>query len=714
MRVAGEADTPIRRVVWGARSPLRPAGRVYCCGLNGQVTEWDVRSLSPSEPWGSGGGAAWDMASHAATATLAVGCEDGGCSIFDTSDADYDSHPTLTHRTPPQGARLLCVAFSPQGSHLACSAADGSVRVWHVASWQALSRVVLESAGRRKPPLVWACLLLSDLTVVTGDSTGHVCFLDANHGTLVRRFASHQADVLALTASRDEQRVFASGVDQKVSLFTPQPAPPAQTASKLSSLLAAAPTPRGWAISFSRRPHTHDVRALTAYEPPGAPGDAAGEAGEAKHNKDGKGPRSGAMLLSGGIDTQLCLLPLADFERAPPLKLLPFPMRGAVALARTPRLLLAHNGAEATVWQLPDLPPNNALPAPPRLSSEGGDAPPAPRKLLLLRPKLAGRNIACAAIADDGRWLAVSGAQCALYRLVLGEGDDPVPAFRRVPLPDSALPACAAAFSRDGRLLVLGSFDGLVQVVHLPADAGGAAPTTRTLRPPPSIDAAAAAGDTGLAAIVQIAVSDDGQWVATADAARRVCTHSLDTLSFSSAVPPLPSPPTALAFVPGRSLLAVATARKHLVVYDVDRACLTPWSVAHAAPMGPVGASAEVAHSIAFNPGRPADAILVAQSWLCRVRIGDEAGEAPPLSPPGKRRGKRSRGAKDPGGGGAAKSGGGGGDGGEAGEEQVVHAYGAMLLFDFTAADTAVVVEQPWLKVMGHFPPALHRHRFGT
>ena len=145
---------------------------------------------------------------------LAVGCEDGGCSIFDLSD-EGAAEPTMVHRTPPQGARLLCVSFSPQGSHLACAAADGSVRVWHVASWQALSRYVLESAGRRRPPLVWSVLLLSDLTVVSGDSTGRVSFYDGRHGTLVRSFASHQADVLALAASASETQVFASGVDQK-------------------------------------------------------------------------------------------------------------------------------------------------------------------------------------------------------------------------------------------------------------------------------------------------------------------------------------------------------------------------------------------------------------------------------------------------------------------------------------------------------------------
>ena len=45
---------------------------------------------------------------------------------------------------------------------------------------------------------------------------------------------------------------------------------------------------------------------------------------------------------------------------------------------------------------------------------------------------------------------------------------------------------------------------------------------------------------------------------------------------------------------------------------------------------------------------------------------------------------------------------------------RVVRSYGGILTFDFVDAGEAVVVEQPWLRVMDHFPPALFRHQFGT
>lgn len=197
VRIAGVVDAPVRRLAWAVPSEGHPAGRLFSCGLHGLVTEWDPNALSAVQSFDSVGGAAWSMALHNGSGRLAVGCEDGGCSIFDT----HTDQVELRHRTPPLGGRLLCIAFNPKGSHLACASADGSVRVWHTASWQAVSQVVLESQGKKKPPLVWSVLLLSDLCVVTGDSSGHVSFYNGQHGTLISRFASHQARAASPTVA---------------------------------------------------------------------------------------------------------------------------------------------------------------------------------------------------------------------------------------------------------------------------------------------------------------------------------------------------------------------------------------------------------------------------------------------------------------------------------------------------------------------------------
>lgn len=469
------------------------------------------------------------------------------------------------------------------------------------------------------------------------------------------------------------------------------------------------PPPRGWLVAFSRRPHTHDVRTLAIYEPHVTPSVAAASCARGASAANGGGAASRtALLVSGGIDTQLCLLSLGDFERAQPLKLLPFPQRGAIGLARDARLLLSHDTAQVHVWQLPALPLVDAdrgciAPAGEGAADEAG----SPRKLLLLRPKLVSRTISCAAISDGGSWLVVCDSETRLYKLTLvpeasASGAASTMAVERVPLPEDVEPAGCCAFSPDERLLLLGGLDGLVQTVTL----GEAAPAVHTLRSAPGHEAAA-----NRCAFVQICISPDAQWIATADCAHRVHVHSVDGLCFSSAMPPLSSPPTALAFLPASSLLAVALANKQLSLYDVDRSVFVPWSARHAGPIAAVAASPEVPHRIAVNPARPLAPVLCSQSWLCRVELdigaaGDETGGGESGNGSKRSKAKRRRAAAAAPPAGAEES--------EGTCELAIRNYGGMLLFAILSADEAVVVEQPWLRVMDHFPPALFRHRFGT
>ena len=105
--------------------------------------------------------------------------------------------------------------------------------------------------------------------------------------------------------------------------------------------------------------------------------------------------------------TSQSLLPLDEFERATPLKHLPYPLLGDIDIAREPRLLLSHSGSEIHIWQLPELPPDGSVPAPAVSDSASGSAADgaSPKKILLLRPKLTERNLRCAALSDDGHWL---------------------------------------------------------------------------------------------------------------------------------------------------------------------------------------------------------------------------------------------------------------------------------------------------------------------
>lgn len=73
--------------------------------------------------------------------------------------------------------------------------------------------------GGKKDTVVWDLLFLPDGTLVSADSEGAVQFWDGATGTLLRRFAQHQADVLRLAAAPDGRAVWAAGVDPQLAVF---------------------------------------------------------------------------------------------------------------------------------------------------------------------------------------------------------------------------------------------------------------------------------------------------------------------------------------------------------------------------------------------------------------------------------------------------------------------------------------------------------------
>ena len=90
------------------------------------------------------------------------------------------------------------------------------------------------------------------------------------------------SDPSSSTATADGRCVLAAGVDHKVSLFVPKPEADRPAAAALAGL-GHAPLAK-WTLASSRRPHTHDVRALAV--------------------RTGGGGGGGSVVVSAGIDTQ--------------------------------------------------------------------------------------------------------------------------------------------------------------------------------------------------------------------------------------------------------------------------------------------------------------------------------------------------------------------------------------------------------------------------
>ena len=140
--------------------------------------------------------------------------------------------------------------------------------------------MTVESRGRRVPTRVWALKCLpgdvvdgdavgggggratSPMTVVSGDSLGHVQFWDGGTGTLLDTFRQNDdgADVLDLAVSGDGMRVFASGVDSRVICVERSDQHQHARGQRAAETVGAQDA--RWMLTQAQRPHSHDVRSL--------------------------------------------------------------------------------------------------------------------------------------------------------------------------------------------------------------------------------------------------------------------------------------------------------------------------------------------------------------------------------------------------------------------------------------------------------------------
>lgn len=99
----------------------------------------------------------------------------------------------------------------------------------------------------RKPTVVWCLSVLSDLTVISGDSRGKITFWDGHQGAQIESYQSHRADILALCVAYDEKSLYCAGADPLIVNYV-----------KVNVKEGM----QKWVKSIQRKVHDHDVRAL--------------------------------------------------------------------------------------------------------------------------------------------------------------------------------------------------------------------------------------------------------------------------------------------------------------------------------------------------------------------------------------------------------------------------------------------------------------------
>lgn len=677
-----------------------------------RTSDADLIHDAPIRTLSSHGGAVWSIAVSPLSRYLAVGCEDGMVRLIDIRGDAFEH--VSTPRMSRAGNRVMSLAWGPprrtappsddsdsdededawSESFLFGGLGNSAAAVWDVATGHIHARLsVLKN--RSEHTIVWAVCVLGDGTLVTGDSTGRVTFFDARSRVPVpgATFQGHTAgaDVLALCVGSDGRAVYSAGVDQKVAEYTY--------------------ITQQWAHTGTRRLHAHDIRAL-AIDPPFDMAAAARTSGTLSV------PRL-PVLVSGGVDFNVVMTPAAPAAQ----------YHWRIRSSDTP----AHGNpisstdatafADTTQRRIPFVPQSA------RTGVAGGGAVsvcPGRRWLVLRRDtsiaiwhideqwsKVAElelrvrSNLAAVAVSSDGHFLAASDAyETKLFELHERDG---ALAPRRVELGSlSGAPgASALTFTPDSRRLVLCTLHGAyVHVLQLIPDSPAQLLRTfsqHRVRATDAPDGRVRAGDARIhggkssdarevyAPVVIASVSPDGQWLFTADSARRMHAFNLDSLTHQRALPSPASVPASVSFHPQRaSVLAVAMPTNEAYLYDLDVEGDGGAAAAAERTLRPeleraIGRFREPLVGSAWL-ARGGDAILVlyGPTWLCTARVLG-------LAPAPKKRGGASDDAQN--------------------SAWVVRATTKYqpLLYAGALGNELLVIERPYAALAQGLPPAFYR-----
>ncbi|KAG8220082.1 WD40 repeat-like protein [Butyriboletus roseoflavus] len=660
-------------------------------------------------------------------------------------------------------------------SWLVTGGSDSSLRKWDISTGRSTDRMGTDKIKGDRT-LVWTVGVLADGTIISGDSLGIVKFWDPMTCTQTHSFAAHGADVLCLTIGPDGTTVFTSGVDQKIVQFTY-----VSSTSGSSSSTMSASTGR-WIQSASRRMHSHDVRSLAMWPPyrPLPP---------VYRRKFAPGvPFIAPVLVSGGLDMSVVLTPclpasmttstvaarvinplatsvVTTFEDSYYRRV---PYFSAVSVARSARLVSYMHETGLNIWRVLNIPSTAMV-----IDGRDNSTDPELRvswESMLEMEFVVQTNLIASALSDDGRWLVVSDLyETKLFELCKTPTGEMQP--RRIRSLTAVLEAHISIssskgsrstggsyfiFTPDSSKMVLASVStSFILIIDLITEeptvlrrfdqhrkstslSGG-----RLVRGSSRSQVQDAADDEGELpqsdgppSVVRMAVSPDGQWLATSDELCRTSVFNLDSIQYHGALPSLPHPPNVLTFTPEKPhILMIVLPNNTIHVFDVERSEVPAWAydlnsripkqlfntsdpvlgvIFEPGPTLPssalVNGDLEMTDVLQKNSGPHSttfsqkEAIFWGSSWLCKLKL-DWLGKYT------EQRKRRKSEARHP-----------------TQEHQgaptfaphpdlqnlrMVTHYRPILALDFVGPGELVLVERPLVDVLSKLPPAFFKPKYG-
>ena len=566
--------------------------RLFGCSRDGTIFELDFGRKRQKGVIGSGGGGVFCLASCAGGCNgyFAAGCEDGSIKIYSAFGSDGEEtvsgSPQLVATLPSAGNAVLSLAWvSGQssgsneggmgGSVIFAGVADGTIRRFDCLTsattgsistgsvlapsrgsvsvsyrWKSTLRMTVENQGLRESTKVWTLQALSDGTVISGDSLGHVQIWDGTSGTMTQTFDHNEsgADVLCLAVSEDENKIFASGIDSSVRCYQRQCLP---NTEKSSVGLESVPM-RKWISSNSHRKHSHDVKALAIC-----------------HKETGNKAKPLELLVSGGVDTRICTYITKDYKSSRPKIWYNWPTLSPVTLSRKQRIIAVTRENSIDLYQL-----------------DGTEVGPRDETKCLIKTISIQSpfNLSCSAISDDGKFLAASDA-VSLYVFALEVvNDDGIldvrPSQLGIPV-ECKQPATALKFGDAGRL-ILATNNGQINVLRVSHEDI----TLKHVFKEHTEDWSASSHHFP---IICLDLSSDGKWLAAGRFSAGKGAVHVFTLPTNEegryqhwwAVPKMDTLATCVKFLGGgnvESSLAVGCSSNEFYVYNLGRRSLSHWS----------------------------------------------------------------------------------------------------------------------------------------
>lgn len=475
--------------------------RLFSIGYSDAVTEWDLAAGVPLRHSSGSHSDVWCLAARPRpkqskqskkskgnlekAQDIAVGCADGGLVLLSTEDNDLQFEKYIA-RPSANKARALSIAWQT-ADIIVAGYSDSTIRIYNATTGAELRELTLDLGSVRGPKekLCWAIEVLTDGTLVSGDSSGEICWWDANNFGQTQKLKAHDSDVLCLTSTADGKSVISGSMDRRVAMF------------RLNDN-------HRWAKVEHKRVHHHDIKALARYE-----------------------DKATSVAVSGGIDAHPVALPLRGWgnenHRAIPYTPQSSPMIGSR------RLVVSWWTNEVSVWRVR-----------PRDESYDGDSSDSqqqeqPEYNLMARLSLkCEEHVSRAAITHDGSFLAVStAAQIKLFRLRRSGEKLKV---RKVSTPSSMEThgAKLLEFSRDSRWLLTVDVRGAIRVYRVQhgPDAttvlGRPLKLTRPKRESPLKSSLDGPWGSYSRTVTRVAISSDSRIIAVGDLAGHVDSWLLE------------------------------------------------------------------------------------------------------------------------------------------------------------------------------------------